>query len=97
MDAEALREQLDWYKANFASIFAKHESYKWVSIQTFQSSYLPEKENYPTILKESFRKSANLLKSRSAFSLDMMLNISRFSQAHPETFVRSEGRIRLII
>lgn len=84
MDAEALREQIDWYKANFASIFAKHESYKWVSIQTFQSSYLPERDNYPSILKESFRKSENLLNSRSVFSLGMMLDITRFSQAHPE-------------
>ena len=25
MDAEALREYLDWYKSNFANIFAKHE------------------------------------------------------------------------
>jgi len=85
MDAEVLREKIDWYKVNFASIFAKHESYKWVSIQTFQSSYLPQKNNYLSILKESFRKSKNLLNSRSVFSLGMMLNITRFSQAHPES------------
>ena len=84
MDSEGLREQIDWYKANFASIFAKHESYKWVSIQTFQSSYLPDKDNYPSILKECFRKSENLLNSRSVFSLGMMLDITRFSQVHPE-------------
>ena len=84
MDSESLRPYLDWYKANFASIFAKHEAYKWESVQTFQTSYLPDKEHYPAILKESFRKSANLLNSRSVFSLGMMLDISRFSLAHPE-------------
>ena len=84
MDAEALRPYLDWYKANFASIFAKHEDYKWESIQTFQSAYLPDKANYPTILKEGFKRSENLLNSRSVFSLGMMLDITKFSQAHPE-------------
>lgn len=84
MDSEALRPYLDWYKSNFAGIFAKHEDYKWESIQTFQSSYHPDKENYPSILKESFRKSANLLNSRSVYSLGMMLDITRFSQTHPE-------------
>ena len=84
MDAELLRPYLDWYKANFASIFAKHEDYKWESIQTFQSAYLPDKANYPTILKEGFKRSENLLNSRSVFSLGMMLDITKFSQAHPE-------------
>ena len=84
MDSELLRYQIDWYKANFASIFAKHESYKWVSVQTFQLSYLPEKENYPSILKECFRKSDNLLNSGHVFSLGMMLDITRFSQLNPE-------------
>ena len=84
MDSEALRPYLDWYKSNFAGIFAKHEDYKWESIQTFQSSYHPDKEDYPSILKESFRKSANLLNSRSVYSLGMMLDITRFSQTHPE-------------
>ena len=84
MDAELLRPYLDWYKANFASIFVKHEDYKWESIQTFQSAYLPDKANYPTILKEGFKRSENLLNSRSVFSLGMMLDITKFSQAHPE-------------
>ena len=84
MDAELLRPYLDWYKANFASIFAKHEDYKWESIQTFQSSYLPDKANYPAILKEGFKRSENLLNSHSGFSLGMMLDIVKFSQAHPD-------------
>ena len=84
MDAEALREYLDWYKANFASIFAKHEGYKWESVQTFQTTYSPDKANYPGILKESFKRTGNLLNSRSVFSLGMMLDITKFSQAHPE-------------
>lgn len=84
MDSEQLREYIDWYKANFSSIFAKHEEYKWESVQTFQTTYLPNKKDYPTILKDSFRKSANLLNSRSVFSLGMMLDIVKFSQAHPE-------------
>lgn len=84
MDAETLRPYIDWYKANFTGIFTKHEGYKWESIQTFQSTYLPDKENYPSVLKDGFRKSANLLNSRSVFSLGMLLDITRFSQAHPE-------------
>lgn len=84
MDAELLRPYLDWYKANFASIFAKHEGYKWESVQTFQSAYLPDKANYPVILKDGFKRSENLLNSRSVFSLGMMLDIIKFSLAHPE-------------
>lgn len=84
MDAELLRPYLDWYKANFASIFAKHEDYKWESVQTFQEAYLPDKANYPSILKESFKRSENLLNSRSVFSLGMMLDITKYSQAHPD-------------
>lgn len=84
MDAEALRDYLDWYKANFASIFAKHEDYKWESVQTFQSAYLPDKANYPIILKEGFKRSENLLNSRSVYSLGMMLDITRFSLEHPD-------------
>ncbi len=79
MDSEALREYLDWYKANFANIFAKHEDYKWESVQIFQSSYHPDKANYPEILKTCFRRSENLLNSKSVYSLGMMLDISRFS------------------
>jgi len=90
MDAEILRPYLDWYKANFASIFAKHEDYKWESIQTFQSAYLPDKANYPVILKEGFKRSENLLNSRSVFSLGMMLDIVKFSQAHPK--IRPSGQ-----
>lgn len=85
MDSEALREYLDWYKANFANIFAKHEDYKWESVQIFQSSYHPDKANYPEILKTCFRRSENLLNSKSVFSLGMMLDITRFSLEHPDT------------
>lgn len=84
MDAETLRPYLDWYKANFANIFAKHEDYKWESVQVFQSTYRPDKANYPEILKDSFRRSQNLLNSQSVFSLGMLLDITRFSQEHPE-------------
>ena len=84
MDSEQLRDYIDWYKANFSSIFAKYEEYKWESVQTFQTTYMSDKKDYPTILKDSFRKSANLLNSRSVFSLGMMLEIVKFSQAHPE-------------
>ena len=84
MDAEDLREYLDWYKSNFASIFAKLENYKWESVKTFQTAYQQDKDDYPIILKESFRQSANLLNSRSVFSLGMMLDITFYSQAHPE-------------
>ena len=82
MDAETLRDYLDWYKANFANIFAKHEDYKWESVQVFQSAYKPDKANYPEILKECFRRSENLLNSQSVFSLGMMLDITRFSLEH---------------
>ena len=84
MDSEALREYLDWYKANFANIFAKHEDYKWESVQVFQTAYQPDKANYPEILKECFRKSDNLLDSHHVFSLGMMLDITRFSLEHPD-------------
>ena len=79
MDAELLRPYIDWYKANFVSIFKNHEGYKWESIQTFQSSYTPDKKNYPAIIKSSFRKSKNLLNSGKVFSLGMMLGIINFS------------------
>ena len=84
MDAETLRPFLDWYKTNFASIFAKHEGYKWESVQTFQQAYSPVKDDYPSILKESFSKTSNLLNSQYSFSLGMMLDITRLCQSHPE-------------
>ena len=89
MDSEILRPYLDWYKTNFASIFAKHEDYKWESVQVFQSTYRPNKANYPEILKDCFRRSENLLNSQSVYSLGMMLDITRFSQEHPE--IRPSG------
>ena len=82
MDSEALRPYIDWYKAHFATIFDR-EGYKWESIQTFQS-YSADKNEYYSILKDAFKKSKNLLNSRSVFSLGMMLDIVNFSKEHPE-------------
>ena len=82
MDSEALRPYIDWYKAHFATIFDR-EGYKWESIQTFQSYSAAKNEYYP-VLKEAFKKSKNLLNSRSVFSLGMMLDIVTYSKEHPE-------------
>ena len=87
MDLEALRPYIDWYKAHFATIFDR-EGYKWESIQTFQS-YSADKTEYYSILKEAFKKSKNLLNSRSVFSLGMMLDIVTYSKEHPE--IRPSG------
>ena len=84
MDAEVLRDYLDWYKVNFSSIFTKHEDYKWESVQHFQSTYKPDKGNFPEVLKEGFKRSVNLLNSQYTYSLGMMLDITKFSQAHPD-------------
>ena len=84
MDAEAIRPYLDWYKTNFANIFARHEDYKWESVQVFQSAYKPEKNNYPETLKECFLRSRNLLNSKGVFSLGMVQVITKFSREHPD-------------
>lgn len=84
MDISLLRQYISDYKVHFDYINTK-ELKKWKAVKHFKENWDIEAINFPIMLRESIKKTANLLKSGQYFPLRM---ITHFAEKEPET-VRS--------
>jgi uncharacterized protein DUF3883 len=80
MNIQILRQYIADYKQNFEHI-DKEEIYKWKAVKQFQDNWDIKATNFPLMLKNSIKKTVNLLKSGQYFPLRMALN---YTEKEPE-------------
>lgn len=81
MNIQLLRQYIAEYKQNFDYINSE-ELYKWKAVKHFQDNWNIEAYDFPSMLKNSIKKTVNLLKSGQYFPLRMIMN---FAEREPET------------
>lgn len=81
MNIQLLKQYISDYKQNFDYI-NKEELYKWKAVKYFQENWNIDSEDFPAMLKNSIKKTVNLLRSGQYFPLRMLLH---FVEKEPET------------
>jgi hypothetical protein len=80
MNIPLLKQYIANYKQNFDYI-DKEEIYKWKAVKHFQDNWDINATNFPGMLKNSIKKTVNLLKSGQYFPLRMIMN---YAEKQPE-------------
>ncbi|MEP7377618.1 MAG: DUF3883 domain-containing protein [Chitinophagaceae bacterium] len=73
MKIPLVKQYIASYKKNFGHI-DKEEIYKWKAVKHFQDNWDINATNFPVMLKNSIKKTRNLLKSGQYFPLRMIMN-----------------------
>ncbi|MEJ7821509.1 MAG: DUF3883 domain-containing protein [Chitinophagaceae bacterium] len=81
MNIQLLKQYITDYKQNFDYI-NKEELYKWKAVKHFQENWDIDSVDFPAMLKNSIKKTVNLLRSGQYFPLRMLLY---FVEKEPET------------